>query len=90
VLNPFAKKVERVCKDCGYSWIITRSQATVTHAGSGTSVAIATRDAYRADMDIVDALRRCPKCGAEHYSQRSVTKRNPATPGATDITGNEP
>jgi predicted nucleic-acid-binding Zn-ribbon protein len=90
MLKPFAKKVERTCKDCGYAWIITRDQATVTHAGSGMSVAVATRDAFQSQMDLGDGLRRCPKCGAEHYSQRSLTKRHPASPEAVDITRKEP
>jgi predicted nucleic-acid-binding Zn-ribbon protein len=90
MLKPFAKKVERTCKDCGYAWIITHDQATVTHAGSGVSVAVATRDAFQSQMDLGDGLRRCPKCSAENYSQRSLTNRHPASPGAVDITSKEP
>jgi predicted nucleic-acid-binding Zn-ribbon protein len=91
MLKPFATKVERTCKDCGYSWVITRAQATTTHiSGAGMSVPVATRDAFRSQMDYADELKRCPKCGVEHYSQRSVTRRNPATPGSSDATGKEP
>lgn len=41
---------------------------------------------FAEELDLLDKLRRCPKCGAEHYSERSVTRRHPASPGASDST----
>jgi ribosomal protein S27AE len=101
VLTPFAKKVQRTCKNCGYQWIMPRGGATYrprrqlftrppaagyVNPNSSTTPQPGDDLSFAEELDLQDKLRRCPRCGAEHYSQRSVTKRHPASPGASDNT----
>jgi predicted nucleic acid-binding Zn-ribbon protein len=98
VLDPFAKKVQRTCLDCGYKYVISHGEATahkesptrinrapfqlpVTEPSVGVDEHVA-EDEFHEMGDVYDVMRRCPKCGSEHFSQRSVTKRHPADPGA--------
>jgi hypothetical protein len=36
-----------------------------------------------ASIEMLDRLRSCPKCNLESYTQRPVTKKLPASPGAS-------
>jgi len=33
-------------------------------------------------IDMLDKIRSCPKCGLQNFSERNVTKKNPASPNA--------
>ena len=96
VLSPFAKKVERTCKNCAFKWILPRGEATYRPkrqlftrppaTGYVNPYSSATPQpgddfTFAEELDLQDKLRRCPRCGAEHYSERSVTRRHPASPG---------
>lgn len=41
------------------------------------------RDAASAGLTAMDALRTCPMCGSEQFTDRKVTKDNPASPDAS-------
>ena len=81
-----AREYERTCGDCGWSWRVPRQLARrrvqsisgfgVTSHGRQTG---ADRTELRAQVqssmaigEQAQALRCCPKCSSERYSQRPV------------------
>jgi hypothetical protein len=36
--------------------------------------------AYEAQLDLVEQFAKCAKCGGDRFTERPVTKRNPADP----------
>jgi predicted nucleic-acid-binding Zn-ribbon protein len=85
----FAREWERTCAECGYTWQVPRSIArrgirgmsAVTVFGSVTSARRSPSGGtrYRGDIaaraDLMEGFRTCAKCGADHFTQRPVTRR---------------
>jgi hypothetical protein len=69
-----AQQYQRTCADCGCAWRVPRYFARrhvlaipVRTSGSGPEL--------QEDMDLQEqmaSLRKCPKCGSVHYSQRPI------------------
>ena len=81
----FAREWERTCAECGYTWRVPRSIAR--HGISGMGMGGTARAAkmspryggeYRAGVEsraeLMEGFRTCAKCGADHFTQRPVTR----------------
>jgi hypothetical protein len=33
------------------------------------------------EIEVLDKLKSCPKCGLQKFTERAVTKKDPASPG---------
>jgi predicted nucleic-acid-binding Zn-ribbon protein len=73
---------QRTCKHCGYHWTVTRAQAQLTvRQPMDRRMRVRAREAaVGAQLELVEAFRRCAKCGGNRFSERPVTKRRPADP----------
>jgi DNA-directed RNA polymerase subunit M/transcription elongation factor TFIIS len=82
------REFERTCAECGYVWRVPRSAAR-RRVGSISMISVATQTGVdRAELarevsaastanQPAEVLRRCPKCGADKFSQRAL-RGNPA------------
>jgi predicted nucleic-acid-binding Zn-ribbon protein len=90
VLTKWHHLVERTCKSCGTTWLVTGKQARF-YPGRPRGARQRNVNGYDvtpqftadAGIDMLDRLRSCPKCNLETYSERAVTKAMPASPGAS-------
>jgi hypothetical protein len=84
---------ERKCRDCGYVWTVPRANAAVQlHPPPGMTIARSAWTSYSGDGvgsveadynsrdELLEAIRRCPKCGVDNSSIRAITRRHPASP----------
>lgn len=86
------RTVERVCRDCGYSWTLTRWQARLRGrepiVGGWALMAgddVIRRSQFRRRQDLVEAraeliarFTHCARCGGSHYSQHRSAAPAPA------------
>ena len=84
----FAREWERTCAECGYTWRVPRSIArrgirgmsAMTMDGNARAARMSPRGGgdYRAGIaaraDLMEGFRTCAKCGADHFTQRPVTR----------------
>jgi hypothetical protein len=83
---PFGKLLppgyERTCKDCGYSWQLSRGEARLrvnkrtrytgrARAPAGVNRMIATKASYVAEFG------RCAKCGGHSFTQQPLLDYKP-------------
>jgi DNA-directed RNA polymerase subunit M/transcription elongation factor TFIIS len=79
----------RTCAECGYTWRVPRS-AVRRRIGAISPVAVAWRgntvdraelsrevQAISAQNRPAEVYRNCPKCGADHFTQRAVRGQAP-------------
>jgi hypothetical protein len=76
-----AREYVRTCVECGYAWRVPRSAArrrirpifmfSVAPCGQTVDRAELGREvgAISAEGRVAETFRRCPKCGAEHFTQ---------------------
>jgi DNA-directed RNA polymerase subunit M/transcription elongation factor TFIIS len=79
-----AQEYERTCVECGYTWRVPRSAArrrvrsisafSVAPGGRGIDRPELAREikSISAENQRAEALRHCPKCGADHFTQRAL------------------
>lgn len=79
----------RTCAECGYTWRVPRSAArrrfrtisALNIAGGGRMIDRAElRNEIRtieAQNQPVETFRHCPKCGADHFTQRPLRSTEP-------------
>lgn len=90
VLARWHHLVERTCKACGTNWLETGRQARFYPGRPRGRMQLKMNSfdvagqQFSADatLEILDKMRSCPKCGAQTYTERAVTKKHPASPGA--------
>jgi hypothetical protein len=86
LLGFFAREWERTCAECGYTWRVPRSIARggIRGMSMGSNARAARMSPrygaeYRAGVearaDLMEGFRTCEKCGADHFTQRPVTRR---------------
>jgi DNA-directed RNA polymerase subunit M/transcription elongation factor TFIIS len=77
------REYTRTCAECGYSWQVPRSAAR-RHFRSISMLSVASRAQHvdrgelnremrsiSAGNQRTEVYRHCPKCGADHFTQRS-------------------
>jgi predicted nucleic-acid-binding Zn-ribbon protein len=81
----FRRQYERTCKECGYSWIVTRKEATLhvrpPSVRRGIAGSFAAQEASIEDQaEMIAQFMKCEKCGSMRFSERAISKRHPADP----------
>ena len=78
-----AREYARTCIDCGHTWRVPRLAAR-RRIGSISMISVATRstvDRAELEREVESAsaanqpatvARICPKCGADHFTQKAV------------------
>ncbi|MGD0084119.1 MAG: hypothetical protein ABSD78_13100 [Acidimicrobiales bacterium] len=85
--------VERTCVGCGATWLLTAAQArfrprppfgVLGGRMEGNIVGTESFQQFSADsgIEMLDKIRSCPECSLQNYTERAVTKKNPASPNA--------
>jgi hypothetical protein len=85
------REYARTCAECGHSWRVPRWAAQPrVRSISGMSVASRTTidrgeltrevDSVAAANQSADTYRHCPKCGADHFTQRALRGGGPPSP----------
>jgi predicted nucleic-acid-binding Zn-ribbon protein len=79
----------RTCAECGYTWRVPRSAArrrfrsisALNIAWGGTMIDRAELrneiQSIEAQNQPVETFRHCPKCGADHFTQRPLRHTEP-------------
>ena len=78
----------RTCAECGYIWRVPK-RAAQRRVRSISMISVATRTTIdRAELtreiesasaanQSADTFRRCPRCGADHFTQRALRGESP-------------
>jgi DNA-directed RNA polymerase subunit M/transcription elongation factor TFIIS len=85
------REYERTCADCGHIWRVPR-WAAQRRVRSISMISVASRttidrgelsrevDSASAANQSADTYRKCPKCGADHFTQRALRGGGPSSP----------
>ncbi len=98
MLKPGEHIVERTCSVCGAAWLLTRYQAKFKadwrHGTHGVMAGDAAHPGGAApgpgpgpldnpEIGFRDSLHACPVCQSREFTDRKVTKDDPASPKAS-------
>ena len=82
------REYARTCAECGYIWRVPR-WAAHPRVGSISMISVATRrtidrgelareiESASAANQSAGTFQRCPKCGADHFTQRAWRGKSP-------------